>query len=127
MTGDSRDERCVLVVDDDEDVRETLREVVEMVGCSAVLASNGAEALELLAERRPCLMILDLLMPVMTGNELIAAMQQRPELASLPVVISTSAPDRAPFGFPVIAKPIDIQKVWDQVRQNCTCLDPATS
>jgi CheY-like chemotaxis protein len=115
------DKRCVLVVDDEEDIRETLREVVEMAGCSAILAENGAEALTILAKSRPCLVIIDLLMPVMTGTELLEAMLKEPELAGLPVLISTSAPHRAPIGVPVLAKPIDIAALWDWMRKTCTC------
>ena len=112
---------CVLVVDDEEGVREALCEVVEMTGCSAIAAANGAEALELLSHLRPCLIILDLLMPVMTGTELLEAMRQRPTLSSLPVVISTSAPHRAPPGIRVLPKPVRIEAVWDCIRRACRC------
>lgn len=114
-------EPCVLVVDDERDIRETLSEVVEMGGCSAITACDGAEALRILAERRPCLVILNLLMPTMTGNELLDAIRGVPELADVPVVISTSAPDRAPPGVPVLAKPIDVYEVWACMRQSCSC------
>jgi CheY-like chemotaxis protein len=114
-------EGCVLVVDDEEDIRETLREVVEMVGCSAVLAANGLEAMQILARHQPCLIILDLTMPGMSGEELIDAMRLQPELAGLPVVISTSAPGRAPPGLPVIPKPVDIEKLWAMIRSTCHC------
>jgi CheY-like chemotaxis protein len=112
---------CVLVVDDEEDIRDTLREVVEMAGCTALVAANGAEALQVLAQHRPCLIILDLLMPIMTGAELLEAMQKAPELADLKVLISTSAPSRAPAGWPVLAKPISIHKLWDSMRTMCDC------
>jgi two-component system, chemotaxis family, chemotaxis protein CheY len=115
------DRSCVLVVDDELDIRETLREAVEMVGCTAVLAANGADALRLLTERRPCLMILDLIMPVMTGEELLQIVQQEPALAQLQVVISTSAPRRAPPGVPVLPKPIDLRAFWNWIEQNCQC------
>jgi two-component system response regulator CpxR len=118
-----RDDHCVLVVDDEEGVREALREVVEMAGCSAMLAANGAEALELLATCRPCLIILDLLMPVMTGTELLEAMGRLPDLATIAVVISTSAPGRAPPGLPVLPKPVDIAAVWDCMRRSCHCTE----
>ena len=110
-------EPYVLVVDDEEGVRETLCDLIELVGCKAVAASNGAEALTLLRGARPCLIILDLLMPVMSGQEMLAAMQDQPDLASLPVVISTSAPSRAPKGVPVIPKPIDVNVMWDWIRR----------
>ena len=114
-------EGCVLVVDDEEDIRETLREVVEMIGCSAVLAANGQEAMALLTQYHPCLIILDLTMPVMSGEQFIAAMRKEPTLADLPIVISTSAPARAPAGLPVIPKPVDIDKLWHLIRATCRC------
>jgi CheY-like chemotaxis protein len=120
------DEVCVLVVDDDEGVRESLREVVEMVGCSAILAASGEEGMEMLATHRPCLVILDLMMPTMTGAEMLEAMRARPELASLPVVISTSAPSMAPAGVPVLSKPIDIDALWVWMRRTCQCAAAAT-
>jgi two-component system response regulator CpxR len=94
---------------------------VEMAGCTAVVAANGAEALRLLAETRPCLVILDLLMPVMSGTELIDAMKRTPDLATIPIVVSTSAPNRAPRGVPVLPKPIDILALWEWMRRTCQC------
>ncbi len=114
----------ILIVDDDELIRETLRELVEMTGCSALEAANGREALKVMAEHRPCLVILDLLMPVMTGNELWEVMRRDPLLAQIPVVISTSAPDRAPIGVPVLRKPIDIDAVVKWMKQSCQCTRP---
>jgi len=112
---------CVLVVDDEADIRETLREAVEMMGCTAVLAANGADALELLRASKPCLMVIDMIMPVMTGEELLEILRQQPALAQLPVLISTSAPQLAPAGVPVLPKPIDLGAFWAWIRQNCRC------
>lgn len=120
-TRDGEREEFVLVVDDEEGIRETLVEVIEMIGCSAISAADGAEALEMLAARRPCLVILDLLMPVMTGMELLEAMRKDPALATIPVVISTSAPHRAPAGVPVLTKPFDIESIWGWIRRSCPC------
>jgi len=112
---------CVLVVDDEPDIRETLREAVEMVGCTALLAKDGRDALRVLGQHRPCLIILDLMMPNMTGAELLKAMRLQPELAELPVIISTSAPLQAPAGVPVLPKPINLRAFWARIRQNCDC------
>jgi CheY-like chemotaxis protein len=114
-------EPCVLIVDDEDGIREALAEVVEMGGCQAIVAANGAEAMKILASHHPCLIILDLLMPVMNGVEMLDAMKAQPELATLAVVISTSAPSRAPAGIPVIPKPIDVNVVWDWMRRTCRC------
>jgi CheY-like chemotaxis protein len=111
----------VLIVDDDELIRETLCELVEMVGCSAMVAANGREALKVMTECRPCLVIVDLLMPVMTGNELLEVMRLDPVLADVPVVVSTSAPDRAPAGVPIIRKPVNIDVVVEWMQRTCRC------
>lgn len=117
-------ENCVLVVDDEEDIRETLREVVEMGGCSVLTAANGADALALLERRRPCLIIVDLLMPVMNGVELLKELRARPWLADLPVVISTSSPERAPTGVTVLKKPLSLDAVWACMKRSCDCVAP---
>jgi two-component system chemotaxis response regulator CheY len=114
-------EPCVLVVDDDKDIRETMREVVEIGGCRAVFASNGKEGLELMTKLRPCLTIVDLVMPVMTGDELLARVRSTPDLADLKVVVSTSLPQHAPAGVPVLPKPIDVAVLWDWMRRACAC------
>ena len=111
----------VLIVDDDELIRETLCELVEMVGCSALVAANGREALKVMTEHRPCLVIVDLLMPVMTGNELLEVMRNEPTLADVPVVVSTSAPERAPAGVPIIRKPVNIEVVVEWMQRTCRC------
>ena len=121
----SLEDGCVLVVDDEPDIRDTLCELVEMVGCSPIMAANGAEALALLRARRPCLMILDILMPVMTGIELLEAIEKEPALA-VPVVVSTSAPGRAPPGFPVVKKPIDVSVMIEWMRRSCRCATVAS-
>ncbi len=54
---------CVLVIDDEEDVREALRDVVEMEGCSVILAASAKEGMAILERQKPCLIILDLMMP----------------------------------------------------------------
>ena len=115
------DKACVLIVDDEEDMRESLRDVIELGGCSAFTARSGEEALALLANRRPCLVVLDLLMPGMTGAETLEAMRREPSLATMPVIISTSAPERAPRGVPVLPKPIDIDALWGWMKRVCEC------
>ena len=117
----TKNQRSVMIVDDEVDIRETLREAIEMAGCKALLAANGADALELLAQHRPCVIIIDLAMPVMTGQELLEILRREPAFAALRVVVSTSAPRRAPPGVAVLPKPIDLSAFWDAIHQNCRC------
>jgi CheY-like chemotaxis protein len=78
----------VMVVEDDLDVREILREILEDAGYSVSWAANGREALARLKRgRAPRLILLDLMMPVMDGREFRTAQQQDPSLAPIPVVV----------------------------------------
>ena len=112
---------CVLIVDDDPDERESLRDVAEMLGLSALMAANAEDALAMLANSRPCLVILDVLMPGMTGVQMLEKMRQDPRLAELPVVMSTSAPERVPRGVAVLPKPVNIDALCGWMKQSCRC------
>lgn len=115
------DEHCVLVVDDDEDVRESLRDVIELAGCTACLAESAPAALRLLETKSPCLIILDLLMPGMTGADMLEAMREDARLSAIDVIVSTSAPHRAPKGVSVLPKPIDVGVLIARIRGRCRC------
>jgi CheY-like chemotaxis protein len=113
----------ILIVDDDADIREALRGLLEEEGYEIVEASQGREALDLLrrAEVRPALVLLDLMMPLMDGWQLRARLRQDPELASIPIVIMTAhagviraVQDIQP-PTPVLAKPLDVGQLLDLV------------
>ncbi|MDF3066571.1 MAG: response regulator [Polyangiaceae bacterium] len=83
-------ESPVLVVDDYEDARATLREMVESLGLPVVEAANGQEALDFLTQRPEAgvqLILLDLDMPRMSGWELLKLLKSYVRLASIPVVV----------------------------------------
>jgi CheY-like chemotaxis protein len=81
----------ILVVDDDADIREVLSEVLTEAGHAVVTASNGLEGLEVLRRgRTPCLVLLDLMMPVMDGYVFIETQRRDPSLASIPVAVITA-------------------------------------
>ena len=80
----------VLVVEDDKDIRETISLVLEDSGYDVVTAPHGKEALRLLrAGLRPNVMILDLMMPVMSGWELREQMLRDPQIASIRTIVIT--------------------------------------
>jgi two-component system, sensor histidine kinase and response regulator len=110
--------RTVLIVEDEPDIRESLREVLEDEGYAVAVAANGKEGLAQLSRlARPCAVVLDIIMPVMSGNELYNAMQADPELAAIPVLVSTSDPTRAPSGVLIMKKPIDVDRFLDAVAK----------
>jgi CheY-like chemotaxis protein len=97
------------IVDDDDDFREVLREVLHEEGYDVVEASNGAEAIAVLDTVTPDVMLIDLLMPVMNGWALFATVEGRPDLRSVPVVFLSAVPQMAPPGGSLILKkPLDL-------------------
>ncbi len=82
--------RDVLVVDDDPATRDLLRRILLREGWRVREASNGRQGLEQLEASRPTLMLLDLMMPEMDGFALLKAIQEKPDLVDLPVVVITS-------------------------------------
>jgi len=85
----------ILVVDDDPDIRETLVEILEESGHEALSAANGNEALQTLrgASDPPCLILLDLMMPVMDGRAFREAQLADPALAPIPVIVISAFKD----------------------------------
>ena len=86
----------VLVVDDEPLIAMALEAMLEDAGYRAATAANGRQGLERLAEApRPDLVLLDMMMPVMNGPAMLAAMADDPELAGIPVVVLSSLPEEA--------------------------------
>jgi CheY-like chemotaxis protein len=119
----NRIDATVLVVDDDDDFRAALAETLE--GCDVVDARTGEAALALLDDaakgrtRAPDLLVLDLLMPRMSGIEVLQRLRKSRRWARLPVLVVTAVNDQmlpVRLDVPVAFKP-DVQVVLDAVRQ----------
>ena len=120
----------VLIVEDDPDVREMLSTLLSTEGFHAVAAEDGLEALHLLRAVRhrapevPSLVLLDLKMPRLGGNEFRRAQLGDPTVASVPVAVMSGAVDleqRAQDlgAVATVAKPINIDRLMDVVRRYC--------
>jgi CheY-like chemotaxis protein len=109
----------LLIVEDDEDIRDSLRDAFEDEGYLVKCAGNGVEGLDVLRTFKPCAVVLDLLMPIMNGIELYAAMRADPSLSAIPVVISTSDPSRAPSGAVLVPKPVDVRDLLTNIERLC--------
>ncbi len=119
--------RHILVVDDNPDARETLAEALQIAGYDVRTAEDGRLALEMAVRRRPALVLLDLMMPVMDGWQVVEAMRVDPGLASIPVVIVSAATSAPPAGLPVIHKPASFEEVLDVVRRALSSAETDTS
>ena len=111
----------ILVVEDEQESRDSLRDILEFEGYDVQTAVNGREALEALnaSGDRICIVLLDLFMPVMDGWQVIDQLRADGRLDKTQIVIITSAPYRAPAGLPVFQKPLDLDKVMNEVQRLC--------
>lgn len=100
----------ILVVEDNSDLRSLYRQALEAEGYETRLASNGKEALEQLAqmEKKPGLILLDLMMPIMDGKEFLTHQEKDPGIQNIPVVICSAT--RAGLGskYRFLRKPVDL-------------------
>jgi CheY-like chemotaxis protein len=111
---------CVLVVDDDELLRDAVSEAIADAGYEVEQAENGREALDKMRRASPCIVLLDLMMPVMDGWEVVSEMTKDPALASVPVCV-VSAQDRIapPKAVRTLRKPVTAAVLLQTVEQYC--------
>lgn len=109
----------VLVVDDDDDVREALAELLMEDGFAVRTACDGRQALAALAAHGPVdVVLLDLTMPVMDGRAFLAARALLPEIAAIPVVVLSAIADRVELTGVAVAlrKPVTADVVLSTLR-----------
>lgn len=115
----------VLVVDDERDTAELIRETLHSEGFRSLVAHDGREALELIARRRPNVVILDIMMPEMSGFEVLEALQRDRNLSRIPVLVLTARGDEADAqrGLALgarryLSKPFDVRDLIAEVRRH---------
>jgi CheY-like chemotaxis protein len=117
------DQSCILVVEDDELTRESIVELLRESGYAVAEATNGAEALtQLRAHPPPCVILLDLMMPVMSGQEFRREQLKDPTLATIPVIVLSAADIGQLQSLNVdacVAKPFRIERLLSSVSQYC--------
>jgi two-component system chemotaxis response regulator CheY len=111
----------VLVVEDNDDIRQAIGEILEDEGYVVALAEDGERALELLGSvPRPCLLLVDLIMPRVDGWQLLGLLSQNDRLATIPVVLMSAAADpKTALVHPTLKKPIDLEILLRIVREHC--------
>lgn len=111
----------ILTVDDDEDIRATIRQALELLSYGVIEAESGAAALRLLESHRPELAILDFVMPGMDGVELAALIHERDP--ALPIIFASGyadadgLKDRIGQDLPILPKPFRIDELADLVER----------
>ena len=115
----------ILVVDDDRDIRDSLVELLTEHGYRAIGAGNGVEALEILrtCPSPPCLILLDLMMPVMDGREFRERQLENAAWTAIPTIVISAYNDveqqaRA-LEVDHLRKPLAMRPLMDAVRRHC--------
>jgi CheY-like chemotaxis protein len=116
----------ILIVEDEHDLRETMKDLLELEGYQTVTAGNGQEGLAQLQEMAGCsLILLDLMMPVMNGWEFLNALrhQERHCFGDIPVVVVSAAAnaiqEESRIGCTVMKKPVDFARLLALVERHC--------
>jgi CheY-like chemotaxis protein len=117
-----RPSKSVLIVEDDYDVREAVAELLQDEGYRCLHANNGLEALAALNLQKPDLLIVDLIMPVMNGPDLVDRLRQDPSHRQLPIIVMTAANDRmvgVKLDMPILHKPIEVEVFRKMLARYC--------
>ena len=112
----------ILVVEDDIDIRSALVQILRMEGHVTAEAANGKEALEYIRNNpKPCMVLLDMMMPVMSGRQFLDAFKNEPESSSVPVVIISAVADRIDTtgAKEFIRKPLEVSKLLEVIAKYC--------
>jgi CheY-like chemotaxis protein len=120
----SGDEKRVLVVEDDRDIRESLQDLLEVEGYAVVTAENGRDALQRLHRMEaPSVILLDLMMPVMSGDEFLQELRNDDSLREIPVLVVSAWTDEANKVLGLaqghITKPIAVPDLLSELGRFC--------
>jgi CheY-like chemotaxis protein len=108
----------ILVVEDSAEVSEAIVTLLEQQGYRVNAAANGEEAIQLLHTHKPRLVLVDLIMPVLSGLDLIDAMRMDETLAQIPVVAMTASNLR-PRGVTTLRKPFGLNGLLGAAKLYC--------
>ncbi len=113
----------ILVVDDDKDIVFILKEALEKFGYVVISAPDGVQALKLLKQETPDLIIADLTMPVMTGWHFTLKVRQDPRFIKTPIIVLSGLlqgdmdPESYESANAYMVKPFDIFKLLDKIKE----------
>jgi CheY-like chemotaxis protein len=123
MQIDSDDKKgAILIIDDDETIRQMLKLALEMQDYTVYTAANGKDGLlELRKIPTPCIILLDLMMPEMDGWQFVNTLTSEKELSSIRIFVMTAFPEKASTltVAGVIRKPFDLDQLFEITHEYC--------
>lgn len=114
--------KTVLVVDDEIDILDSVEAVLEIDGYAITRCSDPMKAIDLLKSLKPDLLILDVMMPVKTGPEILLEKKSIPEIASIPTILmsagTSSKYEQDEYKWDIyMKKPFDLEELLDNVKK----------
>jgi CheY-like chemotaxis protein len=113
----SSDRRPVMIVEDHRSIREGLSALLTAKGFPVVAAASGEEALQLLTDCLPSVLLLDLMLPGISGEELLATMRKDARFVDMPVVVVSAAPVTLTNVTAVVRKPPNVDRLLETVSR----------
>jgi CheY-like chemotaxis protein len=114
---------CVLIVEDDRDLRDLMVVLLQSSGYETMTAENGKVGLAKMYQRRPCAVLLDLMMPVMDGFTFRKHQLEDPSLAPVPILCVTAMYNpkdvERKLSAKCLGKPVDFDQLLDEVSTMC--------
>ena len=113
----------VMIVDDEPDIRFTVGRMLEMNGYTVIKAVDGKDCIEKLTEFTPDLVLLDIMMPEMSGWDVAAKIKENPSWNDIPIIFLTAKGDTMSIGMggmaanDYIVKPFNIKDLKDRIEQ----------
>lgn len=113
----------ILIVEDDEAIRQMMQDVLEIAGYKVSVAADGREGIENLTrmEKGPCLILLDMMMPGMNGWQFLDYQRAHPKASKIPVVVCSAFKESAKSVKPAafVEKPVRLDTLLDTVKAFC--------
>jgi DNA-binding response OmpR family regulator len=112
-------EPCLLVIDDDPKITRLLRIALARGGYEIHSSNSGEEGLDLARQRRPDAVVLDLCMPDMSGEDVLAFLKEDMELSDVPVIVATGQTTEAPElpnAYAVLTKPFNLRRLFHTIN-----------
>jgi CheY-like chemotaxis protein len=107
----------ILLVEDDHDIRVAIRQSLEMANYEVYSAPNGADGLKILNKTKPDLIILDMVMPLMDGEEFLRKKESDERLQEIPVILISAFEDKLKPNQHSLKKPLDLDSILEKVPQ----------
>ena len=117
------DKVTILVVDDEPNIVQTLQDRLEMNEYTVITASNGQEGLKMAQQEKPDVILLDVIMPVMDGHEMLEVLRKQPECDDISVIMLTARSQTQDIARAnacniddYIVKPFDLSELLEKIE-----------